>query len=74
MIAIVRRGRFDYFVKWAANSSDAALKREFYPHLEKNELLKEGCVASPSTHNRGSTVYLTILALLRSGVDHYIPG
>jgi len=64
----------DYFVKWAADSSDTVMEHEFYPHVEKDKLLKEGYVASPSSHSRGSTVDLTIVALPRTEVDHYIPG
>jgi zinc D-Ala-D-Ala dipeptidase len=64
----------DYFVKWAADSSDTVMKREFYPRVKKDELLKEGYVASPSTHSRGSTVDLTLVALPRTEVDDYIPG
>ncbi|MGO9057615.1 MAG: M15 family metallopeptidase [Candidatus Binataceae bacterium] len=64
----------DYFVKWAADRSDTAMKREFYPQVKKTGLLKEGYVASPSSHSRGSTVDLTIVWLPRSEVDVFTPG
>lgn len=64
----------DYFVKWAADHSDTAMKREFYPRVEKTDLLKEGYVASPSSHSRGSTVDLTIVPLPRRGAAAYRPG
>jgi len=68
------RSAVDYFVKWAADRSDNAMKREFYPHVEKSDLLKDGYVAAPSSHSRGSTVDLTIVPLPRSEIDVYSPG
>jgi len=64
----------DYFVKWAADLSDSAMKREFYPDVKKTDLFKDGYVASPSSHSRGSTVDLTIVPLPRSDIDVYTPG
>jgi D-alanyl-D-alanine dipeptidase len=64
----------DYFVRWAAALSDNAMKREFYPHVKKTDLFKDGYVASPSSHSRGSTVDLTIVPLPRPDVDVYTPG
>lgn len=64
----------DYFVKWSAALRDNAMKREFYPRVKKNDLLKDGYVASPSSHSRGSTVDLTIVPLPRSEIEVYRPG
>ena len=64
----------DYFVKWAAGSSDNSMKREFYPHLKKDDLFKDGYIASPSSHSRGSTLDLTIVPMLRSSIEVYAPG
>jgi D-alanyl-D-alanine dipeptidase len=64
----------DYFVKWAAIPSDDAMKREFYPHVNKAVLFKDGYVASPSSHSRGSTVDLTIVPLPRSDIEVYKPA
>jgi D-alanyl-D-alanine dipeptidase len=64
----------DYFVKWAAALSDNSMKREFYPHVKKNGLFKDGYVASPSSHSRGSTVDLTIVPLPRFDIQVYAPG
>jgi D-alanyl-D-alanine dipeptidase len=50
-----------YFVRWAGDASDAAMKQEFYPREDKGKLLPDGYVASPSSHSRGSTVDLTII-------------
>jgi zinc D-Ala-D-Ala dipeptidase len=64
----------DYFVKWAAGSSDNSMKSEFYPHLKKDDLFKDGYIASPSSHSRGSTVDLTIVTLPRSNIEVYAAG
>ena len=64
----------DYFVRWAASPSDNHMKREFYPHVEKTDLFKDGYVASPSSHSRASTVDLTIVPLPRSDVEVFAPG
>jgi D-alanyl-D-alanine dipeptidase len=64
----------DYFVKWARDPSDAAMKREFYPQVGKADLLREGYVASPSSHSRGSTVDLTIVPLPIPAQVPYTPG
>jgi D-alanyl-D-alanine dipeptidase len=63
----------DYFVRWAGDASDAAMKQEFYPREDKAKLLPDGYVASPSSHSRGSTVDLTIIPLLSRQVP-YSPG
>jgi D-alanyl-D-alanine dipeptidase len=63
----------DYFVRWAASPSDNHMKREFYPHVEKTDLFKDGYVASPSSHSRASTVDLTIVPLPRSDVEVFAP-
>jgi zinc D-Ala-D-Ala dipeptidase len=64
----------DYFVKWAAGSSDNSMKNEFYPHLKKDDLFKDGYIASPSSHSRGSTLDLTIVPMPRSNIEVYAPG
>ena len=52
----------DYFEQWAKDSSDAAMKEEFYPRVPKSKLIPHGYIASPSSHSRGSTVDVTITA------------
>ena len=64
----------DYFVKWAAGSSDNSMKREFYPHVKKDDLFKDGYIASPSSHSRGSTVDLTLVPLPQSNLETCAPG
>ncbi len=56
------RTAVDYFVRWAKDPSEAAMKREFYPRVPKSELFAKGYVASPSSHSRGSTVDATIVS------------
>ena len=53
----------DHFVRWANNWEDTRTKAEFYPDINKNTLIKDGYIASRSSHSRGSTVDLTIISL-----------
>lgn len=53
----------DQFVQWAHDPKDTSMKKEFYPHIEKSETFTKGYLASVSSHNRGSTVDLTLVAL-----------
>ena len=50
-----------HFVMWGLEDLDLRMKPYFYPELEKQELFKQGYIASKSTHSRGSTVDLTLL-------------
>jgi len=49
-----------HFVRWGRNISDVARKSEFYPHIDKRNLFRDGYIASRSGHSRGSTVDLTL--------------
>jgi D-alanyl-D-alanine dipeptidase len=49
-----------YFVRWARDLKDQSAKAEFYPHVDKRTLFREGYIASKSGHSRGSTVDLTL--------------
>ena len=62
----------DHFLRWAANRSDARLKAEFYPEVDKKDLFKEGYIASRSGHSRGSTVDLTLVPLDAKGPDDVV--
>lgn len=53
----------DHFIRWAANRSDARMKSEFYPEVDKRDLFKKGYIAKRSGHSRGSTVDLTLVPL-----------
>lgn len=52
----------DYFVAWARDLTDQAMKAEFYPSVNKRDLFRDGYIAARSGHSRGSTVDLTIVA------------
>jgi D-alanyl-D-alanine dipeptidase len=51
-----------HFVRWARDA-DNSTKAEFYPHVAKGNLFREGYIASRSGHSRGSTVDLTLVKL-----------
>jgi D-alanyl-D-alanine dipeptidase len=51
------------FVRWAEDPQDTRMKPEFYPELDKNELMPKGYIAERSGHSRGSTVDLTLVTL-----------
>jgi D-alanyl-D-alanine dipeptidase len=48
------------FVRWARDPADQAMKAEFYPHVDKSTLFRDGYIASHSGHSRGSTLDLTL--------------
>lgn len=51
------------FVSWSKKPKDTKTKSEFYPTLKKSRLFGLGYIARRSTHSRGSTVDLSIVAL-----------
>jgi D-alanyl-D-alanine dipeptidase len=53
----------DHFVRWAEDLADTRMKAEFYPGVDKENLFRDGFIASRSGHSRGSTVDLTIIDL-----------
>ena len=60
----------DHFVRWAKNLDDQRTKLDYYPNVEKEDLLEEGYIASQSSHSRGSTVDLTIVSRGEDGTIH----
>ena len=50
-----------HFVLWGIEDLDQKMKPFFYPDLEKQELFRQGYIASRSSHSRGSTIDLTLL-------------
>jgi zinc D-Ala-D-Ala dipeptidase len=64
----------DHFVRWAKNVTDTRTKKEFYPTLEKGNLLKDEYIATKSGHSRGSTIDLTIVSLPASEQPPWQPG
>ena len=57
-----------HFVLWGIEDLDQRMKPFFYPELEKQELFKQGYIASRSSHSRGSAVDLTLLDM-RTGKE-----
>ena len=57
-----------HFVLWGIEDLDQRMKPFFYPELEKQDLFRLGYIASKSSHNRGSTVDLTLLDM-RTGKE-----
>ena len=58
----------DNFVKWINDPKDIGAK-EFYPDLDKSDLVNGGYIATKSSHSRGSTVDLTLIKKDGSFVD-----
>ena len=50
----------DHFVRWAADTTDTAMKPYFYPDLDKSVLFEQEYIMAKSGHTRGSTVDLTL--------------
>ncbi|MFF4233257.1 M15 family metallopeptidase [Streptomyces sp. NPDC001820] len=64
----------DHFVRWAEDLADEAMKKEFYPQVDKSRLFVDGYIAEKSGHSRGSTVDLTIVKLPALPTRPYVPG
>jgi zinc D-Ala-D-Ala dipeptidase len=64
----------DHFVRWAKDTGDTKMKKEFYPTVDKKNLFRDGYIAVKSGHSRGSTVDLTIVPLPVPGDEKYLPG
>ncbi len=60
----------NHFVRWAKDLGDTAKKQGYYPRVKKENLFKDGYIASRSGHTRGSTVDLTIISLETSDQGH----
>jgi D-alanyl-D-alanine dipeptidase len=53
----------EQFVRWTTAKQDARMRAEFYPSLEKSELIAQGYIAVRSSHSRGSAVDLGLRRL-----------
>lgn len=51
----------NHFVRWAKDINDTINKQQFYPNVDKQNLFKEGYIASSSRHSSGSTVDITLV-------------
>jgi len=68
----------DDFMAWCADVDDQARKADYYPDVDKSQLVAEGYIAEKSGHSRGSTVDLTIVQHgveldMGSGFDFFGP-
>jgi zinc D-Ala-D-Ala dipeptidase len=52
-----------HFLRWSQDITDQKTKVAYYPNIDKKDFFKLGYVAHPSSHNRGSTVDLTLIDL-----------
>ena len=60
----------DFFMKWAADTTDVRMQEYFYPEVEKSVLIPQGFIAEKSGHTRGSTIDLTLFDMrLQKEVD-----
>ena len=50
----------DRFVAWSAQPEDGRTKAEFYPNIQRAEMVTSGYVASRSGHSRGAAIDLTL--------------
>jgi zinc D-Ala-D-Ala dipeptidase len=64
----------DDFVRWGKRVGDQTMKAEFYPHVDKRRVFKEGYIATKSGHSRGSTMDLTLVRLPARPEARYRPG
>ena len=64
----------DDFVRWGKRVGDQTMKAEFYPHVDKRVVFKQGYIATKSGHSRGSTMDLTLVRLPARPQARYRPG
>lgn len=51
----------NHFIRWAEDLNDTAMKRIFYPMVDKSLLFEQNYIMARSGHSRGSTVDLTLV-------------
>ncbi|KXI28003.1 peptidase M15 [Paraglaciecola hydrolytica] len=56
-----------HFMRWAADLSDTRTKDQYYPDLEKHQLINE-YIAEKSGHSRGSTLDVGLLSQDENGL------
>jgi zinc D-Ala-D-Ala dipeptidase len=62
------------FIAWVQDVGDKRMKTEFYPHIDKSTLIRDGYIADRSGHSRGSTMDLTLVRLPVVPTRTYVPG
>lgn len=63
----------DHFKSWAEDQSDSLMMKEFYPDMDKGDIIPLGYVAERSNHSRGSTVDVTIVPYPPRPEEEYHP-
>lgn len=53
----------DCFLRWSGQPETGYTKERFYPNIERAAMVREGYVASKSSHSRGSAIDLTLYSL-----------
>jgi zinc D-Ala-D-Ala dipeptidase len=51
----------DDFVRWSRDENDQLMKSQYYPRVDKRDLLASGYIAARSSHSRGSAVDVTLV-------------
>lgn len=51
----------NHLIRWAEDLNDTAMKRIFYPMVDKSLLFEQNYIMARSGHSRGSTVDLTLV-------------
>ncbi len=64
----------NHFVRWAKDIKDIKTKEEFYPTMEKLDLLRGVYIDTRSGHSRGSAVDITIVPIPVPAQAMYMPG
>ena len=57
------RRAVEQFMAWAADAGENSAKAQYYPHLDKAQIISEGYLIPLSAHSRGSTIDLTLVEL-----------
>lgn len=58
------------FVHWSAQPENGLTKENYYPNIDRSEMITKGYVATKSGHSRGSAIDLT---LYRLGTNALVP-
>lgn len=51
-----------HFLRWEQEAESSATRARFHPDLSKQDLFRQGYIASRSSHSRGSTVDLSLVS------------
>ena len=51
------------FLRWSEQPEDGFTKKQYYPNIDRVDMIKKGYVASKSSHSRGSAIDLTLYQL-----------